>query len=102
MATSHVLEKGMSLPATRLGYGKKMLELLIKLIYQYEEKGYNRDGFEFLNAIGVLDSYSKFHEDRRYNIGDIVGTQALKRLNGFYIKRMLVVHFTSLHQVALV
>lgn len=61
-ATYHNIEKGLSLPSPRLGFGVPMIQKLIWLLKMYE-----RDfGFDRFSAvpIGVLRKYLDYHHER--------------------------------------
>lgn len=72
----HVLEKGLSFPETRLGYGKEILETLLELIELYQERGYCVQDSQFVSALKVLNSYCEFHEERNYDVSKIRKTLA--------------------------
>ena len=64
----HIIEKGMSLKDTRLGYGKSVINELLSLLKQYVECGYTTDNIHFKSAIGALKAYASYHQDAGYDI----------------------------------
>lgn len=64
----HSIEKGFGIQNTRNEFGKCNIEILQKTIVSYEKKGYKKDGFAYLSALSILETYIKYHLDR--NIHD--------------------------------
>ena len=58
----HVLEKGLTMPKRRLGFGKGAILHLIELIRQYEAR-FGLDDPQVRYAIGVLRAYRQLHRD---------------------------------------
>lgn len=67
-ATAHVIEKGMSLPEPRLGYGRGVLQGLMSLVERYSKCGYSRDQFPYTNALAILRAYRDFHLERQHEL----------------------------------
>jgi nitroreductase len=65
----HVLEKGLTMPETRLGFGKDLVLNLSKDCIQYTEK-YGKDETQLIHAIGVIFEYENFHQKKNYKIDD--------------------------------
>ncbi len=64
----HSIEKGFGIQNTRMEFGKCNIEILQKAIVSYEKKGYKKNGFAYLSALSILETYIKYHLDR--NIHD--------------------------------
>lgn len=64
----HVIEKGLTMPQTRLGFGKTHILDLCNLINEYHDKGYDVNQFEIRYASLVLNEYKKFHQDQQYEL----------------------------------
>jgi nitroreductase len=64
-ATYHNIEKGLSLPAPRLGFGKENLTNLIEAIHKYRRL-YRPSHPILLSARDVLATYAAYHESRDY------------------------------------
>ncbi len=58
----HVLEKGLTMPKRRLGFGQGAVLHLIELLKQYETR-FGLDDSQVAYAIGVLRSYRQLHND---------------------------------------
>ncbi len=67
-AHCHVIEKGLSLDDTRLGYGKDIINSLIELLNKYKFHKYPEDSMVFKIAISVINSYIEFHEKNKYSV----------------------------------
>lgn len=71
LASAHVIEKGMSLPSPRLGYGEKMVLLLIELTQRYQAMNHDLSSLPYTNARAVLNAYREYHQEHGYDLGDI-------------------------------
>ena len=71
IATYHVIEKGMSMPEVRLGYGQDVIRKLIGLILSYQSAGYSINEQPIEEAVGALLAYIDFHIDRDFELGKI-------------------------------
>ena len=67
-AHCHVIEKGLSLKETRLGYGKDVVNSLFELIKKYKLYEYPEDNIVFKTAVSVMNSYIDFHEKKGYSL----------------------------------
>lgn len=63
IAHYHVIEKGLSLPVIRYGFGKPTILNLIDLLKEYENLEYDKNNISFMSAIGTILNYIKFHEN---------------------------------------
>ena len=64
---THVLEKGMSVGKPKEKFGVQKAMELMDMIKEYEGYGYKvEESSAVLNALGVLNSYLKFHAERGY------------------------------------
>ena len=71
IATYHVVEKGMSMPEVRLGYGQDVVRKLISLIRAYQAAGYSMQEQPIEEAVGALKTYINFHVERDFELGEI-------------------------------
>lgn len=60
-AQYHVIEKGLSHHAPRLGFGKDAVLRLVSSLQAYAEAGYTPNCSQFQSAIAVLEQYREFH-----------------------------------------
>ena len=58
----HVLEKGLTMPHRRLGFGKGAIVRLINLVTEFERR-FGLDDAQVRHAVGVLRAYSDLHKD---------------------------------------
>ncbi len=71
IAHYHVLEKGLSMPERRTGFGQGICSSLIKLLRRYELSGYDCSRKQYQVAVQVLRKYLQFHSDKEFPL-DIV------------------------------
>ena len=79
----HVVEKGLTMPQTRLGFGKENVVNLIKLCYKYDNLGYDKSDTSFQHALSVLAEYLKFHREKSFNIEASLHKEIDEILNKF-------------------
>ncbi|WP_168432879.1 nitroreductase family protein [Pontiella sulfatireligans] len=73
LASSHIIERGLSLPEPRLGYGKEKIEQLIKLVQNYVSSGFDLKALAYTNALDILKAYADFHREKNHDLGDVGG-----------------------------
>lgn len=76
IADYHVLEKGLTMPETRLGFGEKKIEKLMNHCEHYL-KNYNKENKQFRQAIAILVEYKEFHKSHDYALNE----NLLERIN---------------------
>lgn len=69
IADYHVIEKGLTMPETRLGFGYDRLKSLISLINQFLDK-YDKNDDQIIAAIGVIKEYKIFHLNKGFKLDD--------------------------------
>jgi nitroreductase len=69
IADYHVVEKGLTMPETRLGFGKQKIEKLVKHCVDYQKK-YDVHQPQFRQAIAVLSEYVDFHKKHKHKLDD--------------------------------
>lgn len=70
----HVIEKGLTMPETRLGFGLPVVEDLMNLLVSYKSAGRDLTALEFRHSVAVLDEYFSFHKERQFSLPqDLVG-----------------------------
>ncbi|MCI1683195.1 MAG: nitroreductase family protein [Bacteroides sp.] len=65
----HVVEKGLTMPEPRLGFGREVLITLAEDCIEYVNR-YNTDEPQLLHAIGVILEYETFHSERKFQLSD--------------------------------
>ena len=76
----HVLEKGLIMPKTRLGYGKDRIVLLIQLLKIYKTKFNSNSSVHYHSALKVLRSYVDIHSKTKI---DTIYIQDFLNINSF-------------------
>ncbi|MGD6794159.1 nitroreductase family protein [Metabacillus indicus] len=61
-AKYHVIEKGLSMPKPRVGFGKDKVSLLISLLERYIGLGYSTETTQIKAAVKVLFEYFEFND----------------------------------------
>ena len=65
---SHSIEKGLSHNDVRLGFGKATLNELFETLRIYDSQRYDKNRKAYTNAISVLNSYVRLHEETGYDL----------------------------------
>lgn len=68
VARYHVVEKGLTMPKTRLGFGAENVIHLLEDLIEYKRLGYDLHHPQFLHAVSVLKEYIDFHKLKKYDI----------------------------------
>jgi len=66
----HVIEKGLTMPEPRLGFGESQLFSLLKLLNEYYSKGLNPAENEFVWSVRILNEYLEFHKINNYQVSE--------------------------------
>jgi nitroreductase len=64
----HIIEKGLTMPETRLGFGQPIVGKLISACETYRKIGYDTDSYEYAQTIEVLREYLTLHEKMSFEI----------------------------------
>ena len=64
--TYHVIEKGLTMPEPRLGFGQGKIETLIDLCKEYLKSGYSPSAEAIIHSVRILNEYLYFHENQNY------------------------------------
>ena len=91
----HVIEKGLTMPERRLGFGKDRILSLCNACKTYIEK-YNTDELQLQHAIGVLLEYKKLHETENFVL-DTEIQDAIAKIESYNIHTIATqqLHFTK-------
>ena len=63
---SHSIEKGLSMPVVRSGFGETPFRELTRCLAIYEREGYDRTDPAYRKAIGVINAYVEHHRDQAF------------------------------------
>lgn len=69
----HVIEKGLTMPDKRMGFGQDKVLALCNLCQEYINE-YSVDDSQLAHAIGVLVEYKKMHDDASFSLSAVVLT----------------------------
>lgn len=61
----HVIEKGLSMPEMRLGFGREKVEEILQEIKEYKER-YGTDSTVYKNAVAIVLEYDRVHKENKY------------------------------------
>lgn len=76
----HIIEKGLTMPSSRLGFGKDVIIGLSSLCLEFSKK-YDSKDEQYLHAIGVILEYKRFHEVNNFELNkDII--KAITKIEG--------------------
>lgn len=64
----HIIEKGLTMPETRFGFGMKIIQELTDLSSFYIQKGYDTKDQILFHSIEVLNEYLRFHLLNNYTL----------------------------------
>lgn len=76
----HIVEKGLTMPEPRPGFGKAVVLSLSKTILRYAELNLPLDELEFKQSVSVLKEYQDFHNTIGFKLEPKV-TEALNRVS---------------------
>lgn len=71
---THVIEKGLTMPETRVGFGTERLSILINDIVKYIKK-FNNTNPQLLHGISVINEYFIFHEEKKFILNENIKNQ---------------------------
>ncbi|WP_226581128.1 nitroreductase family protein [Halobacillus litoralis] len=81
-AQYHVVEKGMTLPKTRLGYGVGVINQLLSNLEKFDKYNYEKNCTEYKSAVATLQSYVDYHLVKEYNVDWLI-----PKLDKFQMKK---------------
>jgi len=92
---THVIEKGLTMPEFRLGFGQIRLVVLLKNVECYILR-YDNKHHQILHALSVINEYFDVHDKGNYS----VSTELLNAKNVFFGKKEInTVNFKERHQI---
>ncbi len=65
--TYHVVEKGLTMPNSRLGFGREMILELVNDLKNFSKK-FGNDEAQFRAAVAVVAEYKKLHDDAGFEL----------------------------------
>ncbi|MGN6435058.1 MAG: nitroreductase family protein [Agriterribacter sp.] len=71
----HVVEKGLTMPNMKLGFGFDMLLSLIKLCNRYIDQNFDLQDKHFEHAVKILDEYLYVHKQAGFDLNPVLVTE---------------------------
>jgi nitroreductase len=71
IATYHIIEKGLTLPETRVGYGQAAVRSLLGFMREYRLRGFDLERVSIQGACGALRAYVAYHDEAGYDLGSL-------------------------------
>ncbi|WP_171595262.1 nitroreductase family protein [Marinifilum caeruleilacunae] len=70
----HIVEKGLTMPEPRPGFGKAVVMILIDTVERYEKFQLPENDLEFTQSVSVLKEYLHYHEEINFSLDqDLLG-----------------------------
>lgn len=66
----HRIEKGLTMPDFRPGFGKALIHEMIADLKEYERRGYHQHNEAYKHSVGVLHEYAQTHAALQFDLGD--------------------------------
>lgn len=79
----HIIEKGLTMPEMRLGFGRAKLINLIDECLEYQKK-YDTKNVQFLHALSVISEYRQVHAQHNFELDSELLSKIDKVLNCSY------------------
>lgn len=68
----HSIEKGLSHPHIRLGFGRRALTALFDALNEYKDAGYDTNDIRYRTGLSTIKTYIEYHADKDRDISDII------------------------------
>lgn len=62
----HIVEKGLTMPEPRPGFGQAVVQKLIDVVLKYDALHFPKDDVAFKQSVSVLKEYDDFHQEIHY------------------------------------
>lgn len=79
----HIVEKGLTMPEPRPGFGKQVVIDLCRVVLRYERMNLPFNELEFSQSVTVLKEYAAFHNEIGYKLENEVSESLAKIVNRF-------------------
>lgn len=64
----HIVEKGLTMPVPRPGFGRKVIMGLVDTIFRYRDLGLPLNSLEFTQSVSSLKEYTDFHKSISFSL----------------------------------
>ena len=68
----HSIEKGLSHPNIRLGFGRRALTALFTALDEYKNAGFDISDIRYRTGLSTIKTYIEYHADKDVDISDII------------------------------
>lgn len=79
----HIVEKGLTMPVPRPGFGKQVIIELCRIVLRYESMNLPFNELEFSQSVTVLKEYAAFHKSIGFELDKEVSDSLAKIVNRF-------------------
>ena len=79
----HIVEKGLTMPEPRPGFGRLVVLKLCDLVIKYDKMQLPTDALEFSQSVSVLKEYYHFHESIAFELDAEVRAKLVPIVEGF-------------------
>ncbi|MEI7503460.1 MAG: nitroreductase family protein [Paludibacter sp.] len=79
----HIVEKGLTMPVPRPGFGKKVVISLCDTILKYEKMNLPLNDLEFKQSVSVIAEYHEFHKETGFKLDEDVNDKVDNIVNKF-------------------
>ncbi len=79
----HIVEKGLTMPEPRPGFGRLVVLKLCDLVMKYDRMQLPTDALEFSQSVSVIKEYFNFHQSIAYVLDDEVSGKLAPIVSGF-------------------
>lgn len=66
----HIVEKGLTMPVPRPGFGRAVVIGLCNTIFEYDSLNLDHSELEFKQSVSVLKEYKEFHAEIKYELDE--------------------------------
>lgn len=64
----HSIEKGLSRQNIRLGFGKNVVTKLLEYMEKYDQLGFDKQNYCYLNSMSIMRKYIELHENNYFDL----------------------------------
>jgi nitroreductase len=91
----HVVEKGLTMPEPRVGFGFENMNRLMKLCLEYVNEGFDVERDTFVHCLSVMEEYLEFHCDADYTVDSELERGVQQLLENRNIRRIRQIEVSS-------
>jgi len=84
----HSIEKGLSMPNIKLGFGRSKIERMLTLLNHYVDRDFDNTNSQFIATCSVLRKYYDLHEKEKYELKKFFSTKDYNLIRLYSVDRM--------------